>query len=101
MLRSLRHPTVVVAIIALLVATAGTATAATKILIKSSSQVRAGSLDASDLSAKARSAMKGPAGAAGAAGPVGHAGARGPFEDFAARPAGLNGANCPAGGCAS
>ena len=49
MLRSLRHPAIVVAIIALLVATAGTATAATEILIKSSSQVRAGPLDASDL----------------------------------------------------
>jgi hypothetical protein len=105
MLRSLRSPALVVAIIALVVATAGTATAATKILIKSSSQVRAGALDASDLSAKARKALKGsagpagPAGAAGAAGQAGPAGARGPSDAFAAGPSGLNAAACPAGGC--
>ena len=105
MLRTLRSPALVVSIIALVVATAGTATAATKILIKSSSQVRAGALDASDLSAKARKSLKGnagpagPAGAAGATGPAGPAGARGPSEVFAAVPSGLNAANCPAGGC--
>jgi hypothetical protein len=107
MLRTLRSssPALVVSIIALVIATAGTATAATKILIKSSSQVRAGTLDASDLSAKARKALKGnagvagPAGSAGAAGPVGPAGARGPSEAFAARPSGINAASCPPGGC--
>ena len=46
-----------VSIIALVVATAGTATAATKVLIKSSSQVRAGSLDASDLTLPAPTTM--------------------------------------------
>lgn len=96
----------VVAFIIVLAATATTtATAATKILIKSSSQVRNGSLEAADLSAKARKSLRGdsgPAGPAGAAGPVGATGAtgaRGPSELFAARPAGINGANCPAGGC--
>lgn len=44
-------PSMVVAIIALVVASAGTATAASLVLIKNSSQVRAGSLTGSDLKA--------------------------------------------------
>lgn len=107
MLRTLRsNPALLaVAVIAVLVTTAGTATAASKILIKSSAQVKNGSLEAADLSAKARKSLKGktgPAGAKGApgaTGPAGPAGARGPSEVFVARPAGINGANCPAGGC--
>ena len=105
MLRTLRSPALVVSIIALVVATAGTATAATKILIKSSSQVRAGALDASDLSAKARKALKGNAGPAGPAGPAGAAGPAGPRARAVrrrssppCRPA-STAANCPAGGC--
>ncbi len=45
-------PAMVVAIIALIVACAGTATAASVVLIKSSSQVKAGSLNGTDLKAK-------------------------------------------------
>ena len=108
MLRTLRSPALVVAIIALVVATAGTATAATKILIKSSSQVRAGALDASDLSAKARKALKGNAGPAGPAGPAGRPARPAPPVPRAragrrrssppSRPASTP-ASCPAGGC--
>lgn len=98
------RPTLLIAIAFLLI-TAGTATAATKVLIKSSAQVKNGSLDAADLSAKARKALQGNAGAAGPAGSVGPAGApgatgaRGPSDVFAARPAGINAGGCPAGGC--
>ena len=74
-------------------------------LIKSkSAQVKNGSLDAADLSAKARKALQGNAGPAGPAGPVGRAGApgatgaRGPSDVFAARPAGINTEACPAAG---
>jgi hypothetical protein len=88
----------VVAIIALVVATAGTATAATKVLIKSSAQVRNGALDAKDLSAVARKSLQGnrgptgpagaagPAGATGAAGAAGPAGARGPSPERSSAP---------------
>lgn len=91
--------------VALLMITAGTATAASKVLITKSSQVKNGSLDAADLSAKARKALQGNAGPAGPAGPVGApgaagaAGARGPSDVFVARPAGVNTEACP-GGCA-
>ena len=94
--------------IALLMITAGTATAASKVLITKSSQVKNGSLDAADLSAKARKSLTGKAGAAGPAGPVGPAGpagapgatgARGPSEAFVARASGINTAVCPVDGC--
>lgn len=109
MLRTLRSsPALLVAVIALVAATAGTATAATKVLIKSSAQVKNGSLEAADLSTKARKSLQGktgPAGATGAAGapgpagPAGPAGARGPSEAFVARAATQNTLSCPAGGC--
>lgn len=109
MLRTLRSsPALLVAVIALVAATAGTATAATKVLIKSSAQVKNGSLEAADLSAKARKSLQGKtgpagatgaAGAAGPAGPAGPAGARGPSEAFVARSATALLPNCPAGGC--
>jgi hypothetical protein len=104
MLRTLRSsPALLVAAIVLVAATAGTATAATKVLIKSSAQVKNGSLEAADLSAKARKALAGkagPAGATGVAGPAGPAGARGPSEAFAARAGSINTPSCPVGGCA-
>jgi hypothetical protein len=62
---------------------AGTAVGATKVLITSSKQVKAGALAASDLSDSARASLKGnrgpagPAGAAGSAGTPGVAGAPG------------------------
>ena len=105
MFNSRLSPALVVAIIALVVATAGTATAATKILIKNSAQVKNGALEAADLSAKARKSLQGrqgpagPAGPAGAHGAAGATGARGPSEVFVARRSGLNTPNCPAGGC--
>lgn len=104
MLRTLRSsPVLVIAAVIVLVGMVGTATAATKVLIKNSAQVKNGSLEAADLSAKARKSLRGaagPAGPAGAAGAPGPAGARGPSEAFFARPAGMNSAHCPAGGCA-
>ena len=98
------RPTLLIAMAFLLI-TAGTATAATKVLIKSSAQVKNGSLDAADLSAKARKSLQGKAGPAGPAGPSGPAGApgatgaRGPAEVFLARPASINSLTCPAEGC--
>ncbi|MDA0174656.1 hypothetical protein OJ998_36495 [Solirubrobacter taibaiensis] len=95
------RPTLLIAIAFLLI-TAGTATAATKVLIKSSAQVKNGSLDAADLSAKARKSLQGKAGAAGPAGPTGApgaTGARGPSEAFLARPASINPSACPVDGC--
>ena len=50
------RPTLLIAIAFLLI-TAGTAGAASKVLIKSSSQVKNGSLAAADLSAKARKSL--------------------------------------------
>ena len=97
--------------IALLMITASTATAASKVLITKSSQVKNGSLDAADLSAKARKSLQGtvgpagpadpagPAGVAGPAGAPGATGARGPAEAFLARAAGINTPTCPAQGC--
>ena len=91
--------------IAFLVLTAGTATAATKVLIKSSAQVKNGSLDAADLSAKARKSLRGktgpagPAGAPGTPGAPGPAGARGPSEALSSISSAINAPLCPAGGC--
>ena len=71
------------ALVALL-ALAGTAYGASKVLIRSSSQVKAGSLAASDLSKSARASLKGnrgpagPAGAPGLAGTPGQPGSPGP-----------------------
>jgi hypothetical protein len=89
----------VVAIIALVVATAGTAGAATKVLIKSSAQVRNGALQTKDLSAKARKSLRGRQGRTGPAGAAGVAGARGPSDVFTARSASLNTALCAVTGC--
>jgi hypothetical protein len=105
----MRRPSaaLVISIVALVLATTGTGLAASKYLITSSSQVRAGSLAASDLSAKARKQLRGatgakgatgtrgatgptgPAGATGATGPTGAAGPQGPTGD--AGPAGPQG----------
>ena len=69
-----------------LLALAGTAYGASKVLITSSSQVKAGSLAASDLSRSARTTLKGsrgpagPAGANGAPGLPGYKGTRDALE---------------------
>jgi hypothetical protein len=78
MRRHLRHPSPALAIAALafFVALAGTATAA-GVLITSSKQIKAGVIEASDLSAKARKQLKGAQGPAGERGVVGPAGASG------------------------
>src|SRR4051794_16244394 len=69
-------PAFVVSVIAVVVAMTGTATAA-GVLIKSSKQIKAGVIDTSDLSAKARKDLHGAKGDAGPAGGPGAAGARG------------------------
>jgi hypothetical protein len=61
-----------------LLALAGTAYGASKILITSSSQVKAGSLAASDLSKSARKTLKGNRGPAGTPGLAGAPGPQGP-----------------------
>jgi hypothetical protein len=77
----------VIAIAALVVAAAGPAAAAGHYLITSSSQIKAGSIQASDLSKKARTTLKGArglrgvTGPAGAVGPQGSQGAQGPKGD--------------------
>jgi type II secretory pathway pseudopilin PulG len=84
-----------IAIIALaLVAATGTATATSGVLVKSSRQVRAGSIELSDLSARARAALRPRAAASGAGvpGPAGPAGAPGPQG-----PAGPEGRQGPEG----
>src|SRR3954453_10336663 len=82
-------PALVIAALALFVALGGTATAA-GVLISSSKQIKAGAIDASDLSAKARKALTGAKGPAGPAGATGAAGAQG-----AAGAAGAAGARGP------
>lgn len=75
-----------------LLAIAGTAYGASKVLITSSAQVKAGSLAASDLSKSARKTLK------GSQGPAGPAGARGaPGLPGAAGPPGLQGPQGPQG----
>jgi hypothetical protein len=84
-------PALLVSIIALVIACAGTATAAT-VLIRSSKQVAKGSINSSDLAngkgvkvadltPAARSALKGKAGPTGLTGPVGLTGPAGPKGD--------------------
>jgi hypothetical protein len=91
-------PALAVASLALFVAAGGTATAA-GVMITSSKQIKAGVIDASDLSAKARSQLKGATGPAGPAGPsgatvLGSPGAVGPVGPAGPRgPAGTNGTN--------
>ena len=70
-------PAMAVALLALLVALGGTATAASVVLIKSSKQVAKGSISLSDLSSSAQKALKGKTGPAGPIGPAGLAGAAG------------------------
>src|SRR3954454_9628617 len=94
-------PALAIAVLALFAALGGTAAAA-GVLIKSSAQIKAGAIDTSDLSAKARKALTGaqgpagPAGAPGAAGPAGAtgaagaAGARGPSDVLVKRMAPVN-----------
>jgi hypothetical protein len=71
----------VVAMAALVVAAAGPAAAAGHFLITSSSQIKNGTIQVTDLSKKARTTLKGangPRGAAGVAGPAGPQGSTGP-----------------------
>lgn len=81
-------PALVVALLALVAAMGGSAIAASFI---TSAQIKDGSVQAKDLSAKARASLRGkpgargligPAGPAGPAGQAGSAGARGPSEVF-------------------
>jgi hypothetical protein len=70
-----------VALLALLLATAGSAGAATKLLISSTSQIKNGSIQTADLAKKARTALRGqtgPAGPQGAQGVPGLPGEPGP-----------------------
>jgi hypothetical protein len=67
----------VVALLALLLATAGSASAATKLLISSSSQIRNGSIRTADLAKGTRTALRGRTGPAGPAGTQGLQGPRG------------------------
>lgn len=68
----------VIAVAALAVAAAGPAAAAGHYLITSSSQIKAGSIQASDLSKKARTTLKGAKGPRGNVGPAGAVGPQGP-----------------------
>ncbi len=79
-------PALAVASLALFVAAGGTATAA-GVMITSSKQIKAGVIDASDLSSKARNQLK------GATGPAGPAGATVLGSPGTAGPAGTNGTN--------
>lgn len=72
-------------LLGLLIATAGTATAAKLITGKN---IKDGSIEVKDLSSKARKALTGATGPAGAGGPAGAAGAQGP----AGSPGGAGGA---------
>lgn len=75
-------PALVVALLALVVATGGSAVAASLI---TSAQIKDGTVQAKDLSAKARTSLRGKAGPRGPAGPAGGAGAtgaRGPSDAF-------------------
>jgi hypothetical protein len=91
----------VVAIVALAMAMTGTGIAATNYIITSSSQVKNGSLSASDLSRGARRTLKGAAGARGATGAPGAAGVAGvagaPGKDGKDGAAGKDGATGPTG----
>lgn len=89
--------TLIAALVAVLAVTSG-AFAANHYLITSSSQIKNGTISASDLSSSARKALKGQQGSkgdTGAAGPRGHAGAQGPKGDPGAEgpqgPAGVSG----------
>lgn len=71
-------PALLLALVAIVVASAGSATAATTVLIKRSAQVRNGAIEAWDLSYRARRALKGNRGAIGQTGPAGPVGPAGP-----------------------
>ena len=79
MATGMRKPSasMVVATVALVMATTGTGIAASNYVITSSSQVKSGSLSASDLSRSARRTLRGRAGATGARGATGATGATG------------------------
>jgi hypothetical protein len=70
---TLPSPSMATALVALTFSLAGTASAA-GVMITSSKQIKAGAIDATDLSAKARKTLQG---ATGPAGPAGLSGARG------------------------
>jgi hypothetical protein len=78
-------PAMAVALLALLLATAGTASAATKLLISSSSQIRNGTIKTADLAKGTRTALRGQKGATGAPGPQGLRGEPGPKGDTGAK----------------
>ncbi len=91
-------PAMAVALLALLVALGGTATAASVVLIKSSKQIAKGAIATSDLSKSAQKALKGRTGPAGPVGPAGSAGISGPAGPAgSAGAAGAVGAAGPAG----
>ena len=85
-------PSLLVAIAAVVIASTGTAVAATVI---TSSQIKDGTIQLSDLSAKAKKGLQGKTGAQGPAGPAGAQGngAAAPLQG----PAGATGARGPAG----
>jgi Collagen triple helix repeat (20 copies) len=70
-------PAMAVALLALLLATAGSASAATRLLISSSRQIKDGAITSADLSKRARTALRGHVGPAGPRGPQGLQGAPG------------------------
>jgi hypothetical protein len=77
MKRFIPTPAMVVAIAALVVATTGSAVAAKKFVIDSSSQVKNGALTLKDFKKAERGKLKGPKGPKGATGATGAAGAAG------------------------
>jgi hypothetical protein len=96
-----KHPATIISIIALFVSLSGGAYATSQALI-GSSQIKNGSIQLVDISAKAKKALKGlrgPRGRAGPVGPTGATGATGPQGAPGAQgPTGPQGAQGPQGG---
>ena len=92
-------PAFVIALVALIVATSGTAVAASGVLITSTKQIKNGAVSSADLSPTARKALSakpGPIGATGATGATGAVGATGPAgKTGAAGKDGQNGQDAP------
>ncbi len=88
-----------IALVALIVATSGTAVAASGVLITSTKQIKNGAVSSADLSPTARKALSakpGPIGATGATGATGAVGATGPAgKTGAAGKDGQNGQDAP------
>ena len=95
-------PSIVLAVVAILLALGGTAGAASVLLIKSSKQINDGVIETRDLSTSARASLGGKQGAPGTAGPVGPAGRSGPSgRNGTSGATGAVGASGPAGQSAS